>query len=229
MCRELGVDYFQGFFFARPTIVEGRRVAVERLTALRVLALLADPDSPLHVLTEAIATDVKLCYRVMRAANSAFSAPASPIESVPAAIMRLGRNQLRAWLSMMALSGLEGKPPAVLGLALTRARMCEALGQAAGASSPGTWFMAGLFSTLDLLFNAPLREVLEGLPLSPSVVEAITNRSGILGECLNAVVAFERGEWTKVQCARLTPDDFTAAFRLGLEWTREWESAMVSA
>jgi EAL and modified HD-GYP domain-containing signal transduction protein len=223
LCRDLGVGYFQGFFFARPTILQGRRVPVERLTALRVLALLADPDASLHSLSEAIAGDVKLSYQLLRAANSAFSSPAAPIESIDDAIMRLGRNQLRAWLCVMAMSGLDGKPLAVLSLALTRARMCEALGQAAGAASPGTWFMAGLFSTLDILFNAPLKTLLDALPLSPSVVDAIENRSGALGESLNAVVAFERGEWHAARSGRLTPDHFTQAFREALEWTRDWQ------
>jgi c-di-GMP phosphodiesterase len=228
-CRDLGIRFFQGYFFARPTVLQGRRVPVERLSALRVLALLADADTPLHELARAIAADVSLTYQVLRAANSAFSAPASAIESIPAAILRLGRDQLRAWLSVMALSGLEGKPRAVLQLALTRARMCEALGQAAGVSSPGTWFMAGLFSTLDILFNAPLAPLLGTLPLSPAVVDAIVNRTGILGQSLDAIVAFEQGRWNEAHCGRLTPSDFTAAFQVALEWTHQWESGISRA
>lgn len=228
LCRELGVGFFQGFFFARPTVLEGRRVPVERLTALKVLALLADAESPIHLLAEAVAADVKLSYQVLRFANSALSAPGSAIESIPAAIIRLGRNRLRAWLSVMALSGLEGKPPAVLSLALTRARMCEALAQAAGKSSPATWFMAGLFSTLDILLNAPLHQLLEGLPLTPGVVDAIANRSGELGESLNAVVAFERGEFSGARCGGLSPGDFSLAFRAALDWSREWETSLVA-
>ena len=228
LCRSLGATYFQGYFFARPTIVCGHRVPVERLAALRVLALLADEASPVGVLAEAVAADVKLSYQVLRAVNSAASAPASPIESIPAAIMRLGRSQLRGWLSAMALAGLDGKPPAVLTLALTRARMCEGLAQATGAPAAGTWFMTGLFSTLDLLFNAPLPQLLEGLPLPPTVSDAITNRTGDLGKALDAVVAFERGEWAGARCGRLTPRDFTQAFRSALEWTREIESLVTS-
>jgi EAL and modified HD-GYP domain-containing signal transduction protein len=83
--------------------------------------------------------------------------------------------------------------------------------------------MTGLFSTLDLLFNAPLVELLDGLPLPPPVTDAIARRSGDLGAALDAVVAFERGEWNAVRCGRLTPRDFTRAFRSALDWTRDWE------
>jgi EAL and modified HD-GYP domain-containing signal transduction protein len=229
LCRELGFRYFQGFFFARPATMSGRRVPVERLTAMRALALLADDETPLDRLAEAVAADVKLSYQVLRAVNSAASAAAAPIDSIPTAIMRLGRNQLRAWLSVMALSGLERKPPALLSLALSRARMCEALATMRPGASAGTWFMAGLLSTLDALFDAPLPELLRDLPLSAAVVDAIVNRSGDLGSALNAAIAFERGDWSRVEYGSLTASDFTTAFRTALLWTQRWQDAAVAA
>lgn len=229
LCRELGFQYFQGFFFARPATMRGRRVPVERLTAMRALALLAGDETPLDALAEAVAADVKLSYQVMRAVNSAGSAAALPIDSLPAAIMRLGRNQLRAWLSVMALSGLERKPPALLSLALSRARMCEALATMRPGASSGTWFMTGLFSALDALFDAPLPELLRDLPLAPAVTDALLHRSGDLGAALNAAIAFERGEFSRVEYGSLTASDFTTAYRTALLWTQKWQDAAVAA
>lgn len=229
LCRELGFRYFQGFFFARPATMRGRRVPVERLTAMRALALLANDETPLNELAEAVAADVKLSFQVMRAVNSAGSASAAPIDSLPAAIMRLGRNQLRAWLSVMALSGLERKPPALLSLALSRARMCELLAIMRPGTSSGTWFMAGLFSALDALFDAPLPDILRDLPLAPAVVDAIVNRTGELGKVLDAVTAFERGDWSRVQFGTLTASDFTTAYRTALIWTQKWQDAAAAA
>lgn len=229
LCRDLGFRYFQGYFFARPATVRGRRVPVERVTAMRALALLADDDTPLDALSEAVAADVKLTYQVLRAVNSAGSAAAAEIDSIPTAIMRLGRNQLRAWLSVLALSGIERKPPALLSLALSRARMCEALAAMRPGASPATWFMAGLFSTLDALFDAPLPDVLRDLPLARPVVDALVNRSGELGAALNAVIAFERGDWSRVECGPLTASDFTTAYRTALLWTHKWEDAAAAA
>jgi c-di-GMP phosphodiesterase len=222
-CRALGFRYFQGFFFARPTIVQKRRVPVERLAALRVLALLADDDTPLDSLVDAVSSDVRLSYQVLRAFNSAFYGMTTRVESLREAIVFLGRNRLRHWVTLMALSGLEGRPPEVLTLALVRAKMCEALGASLPGTSSSVWFTAGLFSSVDLFVEAPLKDVLASLPLSPEIVAAVTNGAGRLGAGLSAVLAFERGDWSRVTCESLAPRDFTAAYHLALGWAREWE------
>lgn len=223
-CRALGFDFYQGFFFARPTIVEGRRVSVERLSALRLVALLADDDTPLDRLVEALAADVRLSYQVLRVVNSAFYGMAVPVSSLRDAVLLLGRSRLRAWVTLMALAGIQGKSPELLTLALVRAKMCEAIGAALPGDMPGVWFTAGLFSSLDLFFEAPLSEVLAEVPLSPDVVAAVTEGAGRLGEGVNAVLAFERGDWPRVHCESLSPRDFTAAYRTALGWAREWDA-----
>lgn len=224
-CRALGFHYFQGFFFARPEVVEGRRVAVERLAALRVLALLANDNTPVDRIVEAMAGDVKLSYQILRAVNSAWYGFAAPIESLRDAMVLLGRNRLRAWLSLIALAGTQGRSPELLTLALVRAKMCEGVGAQLARTSPGTWFTAGLFSALDLFFAAPLDELVAALPLAPEIAGALVHRSGRLGEALSAVVAFERGAWEEVRCEHLAARDFTQAYREAIEFAREWEAA----
>lgn len=227
-CKALGFRYFQGYFFARPSIIKGRRIPVERLTALKVLAQLSDPNSSLDAVADAVAEDVKLSYQLLRAANSAATAHLAPVDSLPTALMRIGRHQLRSWITVLGLSGMSGKAPAVLTLALVRARMCEALALASGQGQPATWFMAGLFSSLDLIFDAPMDRVIKDLNLAPQIAAALTTRAGELGQAIDAVVAFERGDWGKVRCGGLTPRDFTSAYRSALQWVGEWESALAA-
>lgn len=221
-CRALGCQYFQGFFFARPTTLLGRRVPVERLAALRVLTLLADDETPLPELVEAVAADVTLSFQVLRLINSAFFARATRVQSLRDGVMLLGRDRLRGWVTLMALSGIEARPAELLMLALVRAKMCETLGARLSVSSPATWFTAGLFSALDLFFEAPLPELLAALPLSPEVTAAVVDRSGHLGAVLDAVVAFERTDWGRVRCAQLDARDFMVSYGSAVQWADEW-------
>lgn len=227
LCRALGFTYFQGYFFARPVTLQGRRVPVDRLTALRVLALLANPATPIQVLAEAAAADVKLSYQLLRAANSAGRAPARPIESIQGALMWIGWDQLRAWVAVLGLSGLPGKAPAVLTVALVRARMCERLALHHGAPVGASWFMGGLFSALDLLFDMPVAGLIRGLPVPAEVSDALVARAGALGAAIDAVIAFERGDWRTVEGAAIAASDFTDAHRHALEWVGRWERELL--
>ena len=47
LCRDLGYDLFQGYYFARPTIITGKRLSHSELSLLRLLGmLLDDTDTP---------------------------------------------------------------------------------------------------------------------------------------------------------------------------------------
>ena len=170
----------------------------------------------------------RMCPNTCRAANSAATAHLAPVDSLSTALMRIGRHQLRSWITVLGLSGMTGKAPAVLTMALMRARMCEALALASGQGQPATWFMAGLFSSLDFVFDAPMDRVIRDLNLAPQVANALVSRAGELGQAINAVVAFERGDWAKVRCGGLTPRDFTTAYRSALQWVGEWEGALAA-
>jgi EAL and modified HD-GYP domain-containing signal transduction protein len=53
--------------------------------------------------------------------------------------------------------------------------------------------MVGLFSLLDAMLDQPLEVVLEGLPVSDSMKNALLEQTGYEGEILAAVLDSERG------------------------------------
>jgi EAL and modified HD-GYP domain-containing signal transduction protein len=53
-------------------------------------------------------------------------------------------------------------------------------------------FMVGMFSLLDLLFGAPLWEILKPLNLPESIVDALIDREGELGRLLGVVELADR-------------------------------------
>ena len=44
MCRQLGFDYYQGYFFSKPNIVSGQSLKANRVSLMKMLAMLQDPD-----------------------------------------------------------------------------------------------------------------------------------------------------------------------------------------
>ena len=99
--KALGVDYFQGYFFARPRIVSGRRLPTNKIALLRLLRLLSklnDPDTDVDELQTLISQDVGLSIRALAYVNSAANALNRKIESVREAVVWLGRETIRNWV-----------------------------------------------------------------------------------------------------------------------------------
>ena len=197
LCMELGFDYFQGYFYARPNVVEGRRMPANQVAVLQLLAAVQDPDITDGELENLIRQDVGLSWRLLRYINSARFGLNREIDSIRQAITLLGRRILCQITSLLAMAGLGEKPPELLMTALIRAhmtaRLCEARGLDADAG-----YTAGLFSVLDALLDRPMTELLDDLPLSAELTTALRDGQGELGSVLTTVIACDTADWSRV-------------------------------
>ena len=71
----------------------------------QAVALLSDPDAEPKDLAEAVSLDPSLSAAVLRAANSASSAPISPVTSVDVAVVRMGTSEIRRIVAAGVLGG----------------------------------------------------------------------------------------------------------------------------
>lgn len=190
-CRDLGFDYFQGYFLSRPRVIKSKSLPSNKLAVLNLLAVLNNPLSDVEELEGAISFDVSMSYKILKLINSAFFNFDNKVDSIKHAIVILGRNQLRSWASMMAMAKLEDRPSEMIRIAMTRAKMCELLAEKKGIGSREAYFTAGLFSALDILMEREINELIEPLPLSEEVVAALLKREGPMGEAINCSVTCE--------------------------------------
>jgi c-di-GMP phosphodiesterase len=88
----------------------------------------------------------------------------------------------------------------------------------------------GLFSTLDALVDRDLREVVQSLPLHVEIRNALLDHSGRLGEQLDLVLAFERGELEGLPLQHAGLVEMQRAFLRAASWVKgvEEELAAVS-
>jgi EAL and modified HD-GYP domain-containing signal transduction protein len=193
-CRELGFDTFQGYYFARPALVSGRPLPTAQLATLYEIVQ-TDPAAGIDRLSEIIERDLGLSHRLLRFANSAAVSPASPVRSLRQALALLGANRIRRTAMLLSLAGMRDAPQVVLNTALVRARMCELLAGQNAAASPDRAFTVGLFSLLDALLDRPLAEVMRETPFDAALVAAVVDHTGQEGRMLDAVLAYERGEF----------------------------------
>ena len=218
-CKVLGFDYFQGYFFCRPQLVEGRRLPVNRLATVRLITKLNNPGVELKELEQAIGQDVALTYKLLRYTNSAAHSLARPVNSIGHAIMLVGQQQIRTWASLILFSKFEDKPRDVFVTGAIRAKMCEYLAPAVGLANPDSSFLVGLLSVLDAVVNQPLEQIVPSLPLEDEITNALLSRKGPLGSVLRCVLEYEKRNWFEAQAAvNLQEDVIRDAYRKSVGW-----------
>ena len=132
----------------------------------------------------------------------------------------LGVRTVRKWATVMAISSIPDVPDELVALGLRRAHMCEILAGESSSAERDTMFTIGLFSVADALLSTPMEEVLETLPFTDEIRDALLRQEGPKGELLATVIAYERGEFPTLQPSQAAPS-VAGAYREALEWADE--------
>lgn len=186
---ELGFELFQGYFYARPAPVYGKKIPPATLQATHLLKELCRSEPDTGEVIRLIQADPELAIKLIRIVNSAYYHPLSPIGSIQDVVTRLGFRQLSSWVTLFGL--LDNAPSEYAELALTRAKACELLAQRDQLNSQDAYFI-GLLSTAELLLGIPREEFLGCLELDSATSDAILRREGVYGNLLQRIEGTER-------------------------------------
>jgi c-di-GMP-related signal transduction protein len=193
--KDLGFDYFQGYFFAKPEILKNKDIPPSQLTIIQLICEVNGAEFHLKKLEELINQDVSISYKLINYLNSAYFSRLQPIASIKQAIAYLGERGIRMFISLIAASRLvENKPNELLRASTVRAKFLEQIAVEQHLDS-GELFMLGLFSLLDAMLDNSMANVVGQLPLTPRMSEALVNKSGSLAPYLRLVECFESGDW----------------------------------
>jgi EAL and modified HD-GYP domain-containing signal transduction protein len=220
-CMDLGFDGFQGSFLHHPETFRAMRVPSSKMGVLRLLTELSKPDASIDEVEQLVSQDMSMSYRVLRCINSSFYNLPRKVDSIRQGIVILGLDPLRQLCSLVALQGFDDRPPRLIVTAMARARMCEQLGRLIGAPDSGPFFITGLFSMLNVLTGMPIKQLVEDLPLTPEIVNALTAEEGQLGAALRCVRSYERGRWREVDFCGLPQNVIRAAYVDAVFWSEE--------
>lgn len=226
LCKELGFDYFQGYFFCKPKILKRQRMPANQLAVMQLLSKLQDPDVDIDELGELVSNDVSLSYRLLRYVNSAMFSLPKKVESLHLAVVFLGLKAVKEMVMVLAMSGANDKPHELLVTSLVRAKMCELLASVSSHANKEGCFVAGLFSVLDALLDMEMPELLQSLSLSDEINQALMTRDGVVGDVLAAVVAYEQGQWGLPVMQSFEQEHINKAYFDALAWAGEVEASL---
>ncbi len=232
-CKEMGFDYFQGFFFSEPEVIENKKLTSNRVLILELLKQAGTSPIDFEKLSEIISRDVGLSYRLLKMINSPAFGVAGGITSLQHAITFLGEEEVRKFVSLVAFASIGAeKPPELLALATVRARFCEMLAKGmSGRVEAGSAFLCGLFSVIDAVMNDSLEQIFLQLPLDRELKDALRGAPGNkIGELLQLAIAYERGNWSKAnelaQGLKLEEFIISKSYREAICWSRSFQTAL---
>lgn len=226
LLQEWGCELFQGFFFSKPKIVEGKRLDINQTNAIQLMATINKPDVGFQQINKAISQDVGLSYKLLHYINSASFALANRIESIQHALTYLGLKEIRRWANILTLSSLSTAPCPALQNILLRAKMCELLAIETQQDSD-TFFLVGLLSGIDSILDMPLDKALQHLPLSDTISQAILHKSGVAGAALQYALNYEHWQIDQTTYCQITPLRIAAIYLECIQWWHEQVSPII--
>ncbi len=195
LVKSLGVSLFQGYWFAKPVLLEGQRLSPAQVNIIRLIDLVRKQSSTSEI-EELLKHDAMLSFNLLRFINSAGFGMRSEVTSFKHAVMLLGLNRLFKWAALlMTTSTSKGMPPAVAATAVVRGRLMELLAlEKLPPEESDQAFVVGVFSLLDTMLGMPLDQALAAVSLPVQVTDALLHGTGPLAPFLQLTVACETND-----------------------------------
>lgn len=224
--KKMGFDFFQGYFFSKPEMIQRKSLEPSFMTVVQLLTAISQSEIDYHKVESLISKDVTLSYKLLTYVNSS-SIVSNKIQSFKQALVYLGEDKLRKFISLVALASTQDdKPEYLYGLSIQRARHCELLAHQLGNHiETGQAFLMGMFSLLDSLLDRPIEQIINEIPVEDTIKLALTEGSGDLGKLLALIRDYERAKWEQVatHCKELnlSQSSLSESYDKSVKWTAE--------
>ena len=232
-CKQMGFQYFQGYFFSKPEVVKTKTLSPAQMTLAELLYETSTPEIDLPKITQIFERDINLSYKLLRYTNSAAFKRRAEISTIKQALVVLGKYELKKFLSLLfAASVSDEKPIELLNLAMVRARFCENLASLEGSADSSMAFLTGMMSLIDAILDQSIEMVMEQLPLSSDIKDALIHKKGILADYLSLALAYEQGDWENElaieEQLKLSGRQVPATYSNAINWAAEQMANLTS-
>lgn len=203
--QEMGFNLYQGSFFKKSRPIPGRKLSSNQVSRINLFHLIEDDDPDIKALADAISSDVSISFRLLSYLNSPFFGLLRKIQSINQAIILLGWKKLKVWLRAVLLADMAGQeeiPRELAALSLQRGRFLELLASKYDwwGFNPGSLFLLGIFSLLDVILEMSMADLAEKLPLDHKLKAAL--RRDAASEYMplfHLIYCLEDGDWVSLQ------------------------------
>ncbi|MFT6900781.1 MAG: EAL and modified HD-GYP domain-containing signal transduction protein [Colwellia sp.] len=192
---EVGFNYYQGYFYHEPEIVEGQTLAPIKAQMLNLISETFHYPLDFETIATIISHDVNLTVGLLKMVNNVATSTRIEITSLKQAAAYLGEDKLKQFVTILALSKLTTeKTDEVSKQALITAKLMTSLAKEGVFKEISDFaFITGLLSAIEVILCLPINEIVKTMPLAIPIENALVNHSGLLGELLDFTMKYITG------------------------------------
>ncbi len=183
--KKSGYTLFQGYYFAKPEIIEGFEIPPNIALHYQVIKNLNKVEPNVEEIAELIKCDMSLSFKFLHFINSSAVNGSLQINTINQAVEILGVNEIKKWMHVLAIREIKniipsGRIEALIEHSLTRAKICELLAKNAGKKNHEEYFLVGMFSLMDIIMEREWLDILPLMPLSEEIRQTLDGKETLM-------------------------------------------------
>ena len=233
--RDMGFDYFQGYFFSRPSLMKSHAVKYISPQDIAILKEMSTPEPDFKKIALIIEREPITAYKLLKLVNANFT-KSYQISSILQALALLGVDALRKWFTLIMVHKLaKDQPRELIKVSMQRAKFFELLGeknerlrveshntQEYPPKDKNEMMLVGVLSTMDVILGKPMAELVKELPLSDNIISTLLmEKESPYLEDYKALLAYEKGDFDKKEVHELAEYDLPEIYFQAVEWSEK--------
>jgi len=212
---KIGFDLFQGYFLHKPEVLEIDRYKESTKIVILHLIKIIREDGETSAIESYIKKQPDLAFKLLKFLNNQ-SKIHGEVESVTQIITLLGRDKLLRWLILYIYSEISTNPAseAIMKVAIRRAEKMEADAEARDKDKA---YLAGMFSLIDAIFEADVKELMHYLNLDKEINSLVLEKRGKFAPSF-----FKAKESERAYLKKLVMDNFDKISTIDIIYALEY-------
>ena len=197
----MNADYVEGNYISDAMLTKTNKMEYLQGNLYQLIMEVTKEEPDIELLEQIISRDASLTYALLKMANSAYFAVRHQTASIQQAIVRVGIDQLKKWVYLLSFKEEENTSEELLKASFMRASFASALVKKMDdfPINSSDAYLMGMFSTLDYMIDAPMEEILNGIPVVEEVKEALISKEGKAGRLYELLLCYEKAEWGEIK------------------------------
>ena len=199
--KELNADYVEGNYISDAMLTKANKMEYLQGNLYQLIMEITKEEPDIELLEQIISRDASLTYALLKMANSAYFAVRHQTSSIQQAIVRVGIDQLKKWVYLLSFKEEENTSEELLKASFMRASFASALVKKMDhfPINSSDAYLMGMFSTLEYMIDAPMEEILNGIPVVEEVKAALISKEGKAGRLYELILCYEKAEWGEIR------------------------------